>query len=122
MTKPNFGTLTENILSQFSAICGSEYVITDENIRQDFGHDETEDFNFLPDVVVKPASSDEVAAILKVCNMYKIPVTPSGARTGLSGGALPVFGGVNSQNSFHHFKSSDETFMLKVPPPNPGKA
>lgn len=60
----------------------------------DYGHDQTEDLHFLPEVVIKPATADEISEILKVCNRFKIPLTPRGAGTGLSGGALPVYGGV----------------------------
>lgn len=95
MTKPKFGTLTDDIICKFKDICGDQYVIEDVEKRKDYGHDETEDLNFLPDVVIKPATTDEVSALLKICNENKIPLTPSGARTGLSGGALPIYGGVN---------------------------
>ncbi|HWR38541.1 MAG TPA: FAD-linked oxidase C-terminal domain-containing protein [Patescibacteria group bacterium] len=49
----------------------------------------------LPDVVVKPASSAEVAAVVKIANDYGVPVTPRGAATGLSGGAVPLQGGIS---------------------------
>ena len=56
--------------------------------------DETEDLRYEPEVVVEPASTFEVAALLKWANLHKVPVTASGARTGLSGGALAVKGGI----------------------------
>jgi glycolate oxidase len=49
---------------------------------------------YYPEVVLKPKSTEEVAAIMQLCNTHKIPVTPRGAGTGLSGGALPHLGGV----------------------------
>lgn len=64
-----------------------------ENLKK-YSHDETEDLSFLPNVVLKPEDTKQVSQILKYCNENKIPVTPSGARTGLSGGALPIKGGV----------------------------
>ena len=67
---------------------------TNEDLEK-YSHDETEDLSFKPELVLKPGSVDEVSKILKYCNQQKIPVTPSGARTGLSGGALPLFGGIN---------------------------
>jgi glycolate oxidase len=48
----------------------------------------------MPEVVVKPKTTDEVAAIVKVCYEHNLPITPRGAGTGLSGGALPIYGGV----------------------------
>ena len=49
---------------------------------------------FLPDVVIRPRTAQEISAIMKICNQHRIPVTPRGAGTGLSGGALPHLGGV----------------------------
>ena len=76
-------------------IVSSSSVFTDAENLLDYSHDETEDFSFLPEVVVKPLTTEQVSAILKYCNEQKITVTPCGARTGLSGGCLPVFGGVS---------------------------
>lgn len=85
----------EVVIGKFREICGDEYVITNQDIRRDYSHDETEDLSFMPEVVLKPGTPEQVGQILKVCTREGIAVTPSGARTGLSGGALPVFGGVN---------------------------
>lgn len=81
-------------LQAFQKIVGEQYVFVDEEVLSHYAHDETEDLHFLPDVVLKPASAEEISAILKLCNQYKIAVTPRGAGTGLSGGALPHLGGV----------------------------
>lgn len=81
-------------LGQFKKIVGDPYVFVDEEVLGHYSSDETEDLHFLPDVVIKPGSAAEISEILKVCNQYKIPVTPRGAGTGLSGGALPHLGGV----------------------------
>jgi glycolate oxidase len=70
------------------------YVFVDEEVLNAYAHDETEDLHFLPDVVIKPRTAEEISQILKICNQHKIPVTPRGAGTGLSGGALPHLGGV----------------------------
>lgn len=81
-------------LFQFQQICGEKYVLVDDEALHHYSHDETEDLHFLPDVVIKPGTAEEISLILKICNQYKIPVTPRGAGTGLSGGALPHLGGV----------------------------
>ncbi len=47
-----------------------------------------------PDIVVMPASSEEIAAIVKIAARYNVPVVPRGAGTGLSGGAIPIYGGI----------------------------
>jgi glycolate oxidase len=86
--------LTSRHVEEFRKILGEKYVLIDEESLHHYSHDETEDLHFLPDVVVKPRSAEEISAILKICNRDKIPVTPRGAGTGLSGGALPHLGGV----------------------------
>ena len=48
----------------------------------------------MPDLVVQPRSTEEVAAVMKICYENTIPVTPRGAGTGLAGGAVPLLGGV----------------------------
>ena len=79
-----------DVIGQFRAIVGTDYVIVDEEQRNEYGHDKTEDYQFLPDVVLKPGSPEEISQVLQVCNELRIPATPRGAGTGLSGGALPV--------------------------------
>jgi glycolate oxidase len=81
-------------LEAFKKIAGEDFVFVDKEVLDNYAHDETEDLHFLPDVVIKPANAGEISSILQLCNQYKIPVTPRGAGTGLSGGALPHLGGV----------------------------
>src|SRR5579875_696803 len=81
-------------IEAFQKIVGEQYVFVDEEVLYNYSHDETEDLHFLPDVVIKPSNTEEISAIVKICNQYKIPVTPRAAGTGLSGGALPHLGGV----------------------------
>lgn len=81
-------------IAQLIAICGKDFVFTEPEILQQYGQDETEDLCFPPQCVVKPANAEEISRILKLCNQYKIPLTPVGARTGLSGGALSVHQGI----------------------------
>src|SRR5689334_16812095 len=87
-------SLAAKHVDEFKKILGEKYVFVDDDSLYNYSHDETEDFHFLPDVVLKPRTPEEISAILKICNQYKIPVTPRGAGTGLSGGALPHLGGV----------------------------
>jgi glycolate oxidase len=86
--------LKENIYNLLKNIVGSSYIFTDEETRNHYGHDETEDYVFPPSIVLKPANTKEISEILKVANEFYIPVTPIGARTGLSGGALSVQKGI----------------------------
>ncbi|HMK27127.1 MAG TPA: FAD-linked oxidase C-terminal domain-containing protein [Chitinophagaceae bacterium] len=86
--------LTAKHIEAFKKIAGEKFVLVDEESLHHYSHDETEDLHYLPDVVIKPKTPEEISAILKICNKEKIPVTPRGAGTGLSGGALPHLGGV----------------------------
>ena len=81
-------------LQAFKSIVGDSYVFADEETLNNYAHDETENLHYLPEVVIKPRTAEEISAILKICNADRIPVTPRGAGTGLSGGALPHLGGV----------------------------
>src|SRR6266487_4609040 len=87
-------TLTAGHVEEFKKILGEKYVLIDDESLYNYSHDETEDLHFLPDVVLKPRTAEEISAILNICNKEKIPITPRGAGTGLSGGALPHLGGV----------------------------
>ena len=101
--------VSSEIISQFRAIVGTEYVLVDDDKKQDYAHDKTEDYFFMPAVVVKPANTQEVSEVLKVCNQYKIPVSPRGAGTGLAGGAIPTHHGVVlSMERFNKILNIDE--------------
>jgi glycolate oxidase len=90
----NKALLTLEHVEQFKKIVGEQFVLADEENLKNYGHDETEHLLYLPDVVIKPRTAEEISSIMKICNADRIPVTPRGAGTGLSGGALPNLGGV----------------------------
>src|SRR5215204_6453059 len=87
-------SLTAEVINEFKKIVGDNYVLYDEETLDHYAHDETENLHYLPEVVIKPGTAQEISALIKICNAKKIPVTPRGAGTGLSGGALPHLGGV----------------------------
>ncbi len=86
--------MTPEIVHELRKLVGPDHVFTDDETINDYGHDETEDLMFSPEVVVKPGTTAEVSDILKLANARLVPVTPRGAGTGLSGGALPIHGGI----------------------------
>ena len=105
----NYSKLTSDDISFFRNEIGYNYVFLDENILNDYSHDETEDLKFLPQIVLKPYNTAQVSIIMIYCNKRNIPVTPCGARTGLSGGSLPIFGGVAlSLENFNKIIQLDE--------------
>jgi glycolate oxidase len=104
-----YNAVTPALVEALKKICGADFVFTDEEKRKQYGHDETEDLLFLPEVVVKPHTPEEISAILKLANEHKVPVTPRAAGTGLSGGALPVHGGISlSVERFNRVLEIDE--------------
>ena len=84
----------QSILPSIKKIIGDNYVFIDDENRNKYAHDETENLHFLPDIIIKPRTAEEISAVMKICNEHRIPVTPRGAGTGLSGGALPQYGGL----------------------------
>ena len=81
-------------ITVFKKIVSSSFVYTDADRLSDYSHDETEDLVFSPEIVLKPNNTYQVSLILKYCFDNNISVTPCGARTGLSGGSLPIYGGI----------------------------
>lgn len=101
--------ITAQHVQALENIVGKPYVFTGNEVLSDYSHDYTEDLRFLPEVVVKPRTTDEVSAIMRWCHENRVPVTPRGAGTGLSGGALPVHGGVIlSMERFNSILQIDE--------------
>lgn len=82
-------------IAAFRDMLEEQRVLQDEAQLLRCASDHTEDFVFLPEVVLQPRTTEEVSHILRYCQEQHICVTPRGAGTGLSGGALPVSGGVS---------------------------
>ena len=99
----------QNDVAHFTTILGKDHVFTDQESFEKYGRDETEDLRYAPAVVLKPGTPEEVSAILKYCNSKNICVTTRGGGTGLSGGALPIYGGVLlSMERFNQILEIDE--------------
>ncbi|MDP2807989.1 MAG: FAD-linked oxidase C-terminal domain-containing protein [bacterium] len=82
------------IIKTLESIVGPKNLLTLDEGKEPYSHDETLHHKFMPAAVAKPGNTFEVSAIMKLASFEKIPVTPRGAGTGLSGGALPVCGGI----------------------------
>ena len=114
----NYKKIDAGDIDFFISILGTDCVLTDPESRADYGHDQTEDFVFEPDVVLKPSSTEQVSRILEWCNNHLITVTARGAGTGLSGGALAIFGGVClSSEKFNRILSIDESNFQAIVEP-----
>jgi glycolate oxidase len=83
-----------SVVALFEEISGKDHVITQNREFYDYGKDETLDLHFDFDILIRPASVPEISSIVKICSKYRIPITPRGGGSGVTGGALPVRGGV----------------------------
>jgi len=98
----------QNHVQFFTHLLGSNAFIDDDNLLK-YSHDETEDISVMPSIVLKPTSVEQVSKIMMYCNEHRLPVTPSGARTGLSGGAIPSKNGIAlSMEKFNQILEIDE--------------
>lgn len=101
--------ITPAIIEQFKNIVGEAFLLIDTESIEKYGKDETENLFYAPEVIVKPRTAQEISALIKICNEHIIPVTPRGGGTGLTGGALPHFGGlVISMERFNEILEIDE--------------
>ncbi|MEI6151444.1 MAG: FAD-linked oxidase C-terminal domain-containing protein [Chitinophagia bacterium] len=101
--------ITLSLLEEIKSIVGATYFFTDEESFAKYGSDETEKLHYAPQVVVKPRTAEEISKLLILCNQHLIPVTPRGAGTGLTGGALPHLGGlVIAMERFNSILEIDE--------------
>lgn len=75
-----YNKVTGDFIGQLKTIVGGENILLPNDDIEPYSHDFTEDFRFYPEVVVKPASTKDVSAIMKLCNERMIPVTPRAGR------------------------------------------
>lgn len=85
-------------------------ILTDNESLSMCAHDHTENLCFLPDLVVCPRQVEEISILVTWCNRHQIPITVRGAGTGLSGGALPIHGGI-----VLHMKYFDKILNIDIP-------
>jgi glycolate oxidase len=113
-----FTALNEELTGRLREIVGPSFLFLDQETRNHYGHDETEDYVFPPAVVLKPGTPEEISEILKLANEYHIPVTAIGGRTGLSGGALSIHQGIGlSMERFNKILNIDEMNLQVIVEP-----
>jgi glycolate oxidase len=83
-----------NIVSQLQKIAGKEAVLTAKEDLNAYSYDGTTVWTHMPEVVVLPTTTEQVSQIMKLASENKIPVTPRGAGTNVSGGSIPIKGGI----------------------------
>ena len=93
---PEYNQLTESITQELIGIFGAANVYYNDAERlEPYAHDEAAGCaTRVPEAVVRPKSAEEISRLMKLANREKIPVTARGAGSGLSGGAVPIHGGI----------------------------
>jgi len=86
--------LEANVISQLRKIAGRESVLTSKEDLTTYSYDATATWVHMPDAVVLPTTPEQVSQILRLANEKNIPVTPRGGGTNLSGGSIPIKGGI----------------------------
>ncbi|MBN2450746.1 MAG: FAD-binding oxidoreductase, partial [Lentisphaeria bacterium] len=94
---PEFQPVTPEVAAAVAAVCGEVNVLyADPERLERYSHDEVaeEAYAHPPELVARPGSADEIQRIVRLANRERVPITPRGAGSGLSGGAVPIFGGI----------------------------
>lgn len=96
MSLYGYNQVTEVIINEIIQIVGERFVLTDEEKIEPYSHDEVaeKEYASMPEVVVRPRTAEEISELVKLANRERIPITPRGAGSGLSGGAVPIYGGI----------------------------
>lgn len=81
-------------ITYFIELLGKDLCFYDEKTLIDYSYDHTENLKFLPSIVLKPKTVEQISQIVQYCNQHKIPITPRAGGTGQMGGALPIHAGV----------------------------
>jgi len=86
--------IRESLIGEFQRIAGKENVLTTPEALKAYSYDGTTNWIHEPEVVVFPTTTQAVSEIMKIANAEKIPVTPRGGGTNVSGGSVPWHGGI----------------------------
>ncbi len=113
-----FKPVSNDLIEALEQALGADCVLADDDTLSVCASDETEDLVFPPELVVTPRDAAGVSAVMRLAAKHRVPVTPRGAGTGLSGGALPVRGGiVLSTRHFNRILEIDTTNLMAVVEP-----
>jgi glycolate oxidase len=86
--------IKESSMSEFERIVGKENVLKSPEALKAYSYDGTTSWIHEPDVVLFPTTAVQISEIVKIANTEKIPVTPRGGGTNVSGGSVPIQGGI----------------------------
>ena len=96
MSASDYCPVTSEIIEELKSICGEAFVHFDDRKKlEKYSRDKVpEQHGHLPEVIVMPKTAQEIAGVVKLANREMIPITPRAAGSGLSGGAVPIYGGI----------------------------
>ena len=117
--KGKYGRVTEQIIKELTTIMGRDNISTKEHEIEGYSSDEMPLAKpYAPQVIVKPTDTHSVAKLLALATKKRIPVTPRGAGTGLSGGCIPIYGGIllSLERMNRILKISRDNFVAVVEP------
>ncbi|MCR2821460.1 glycolate oxidase subunit GlcD [Lederbergia panacisoli] len=86
--------IEDQIKTKLSSIVGKENVIDSQAGRLVYSYDATPNYQSMPDLVIAPRNTKEIAEIVNVCRDEKIPIIPRGSGTNLCAGTVPTEGGI----------------------------
>ncbi|HEX8775750.1 MAG TPA: FAD-linked oxidase C-terminal domain-containing protein [Pyrinomonadaceae bacterium] len=108
---------SETVLARLRELVGGEFVLVDAERVEPYAQDAVKE-KFPPEAVVLPRSAEEIAAILRLANEARFPVTARGGGVGYTGGAVPVEGGiVIGTDRMNHIKeiNADDLYVVTEP-------
>ena len=120
MNGSNYRPVTPEIVKELEKICGAAHVLFDDQKKlEKYSRDKVPGpYGHMPEVVVLPKTAREIAEVVKLANRAMIPVTPRAAGSGLSGGAVPIYGGiVLSVERMNDILEVDEQNLMAVVEP-----
>jgi glycolate oxidase subunit GlcD len=113
----SYSSVTAEVLSHLRDAVGEKAVVLDPEKLSEYGKD-AGDLASPPQVLVEAVNEDQVLAVVRLANRFRVPVTPRGLGTGLAGGAVPVCGGiVLSLSKMNNILSIDPANLLAVAEP-----
>ncbi len=113
-----FTKIDNEILEHLKKFLNSDQIIIEKEKFEDYSHDELPGLKYYPELVVFPKNTEEVSRVMKLANKFGFPVVPRGGGSGLTGGALPVYGGcvISLEKMNNILEIDSDNLMVTVEP------
>lgn len=109
--------MNEQLITQFAQIVGEKYVKHSTSDLLAYSYDATANFQRMPELVVSPADTIQISAIVKLCVQEKIAIIPRGSGSNLAAGTVPYKGGIvllfNRMNRILDFDAENLTITVQ---------